>query len=74
MGHMQTTAVVVSIGDTNTVLSPTKLATVYDSNLGAYHFDLEIFNYLNAKCKSATGEEVIIDSYTIKYITHIYDD
>jgi molecular chaperone DnaK (HSP70) len=49
MGHVQTTVVVVAL-DAQSV--PTKLAVAHDHDLGAFHFDLQLFHHFAGICLS----------------------
>jgi hypothetical protein len=57
MGHVQTTAVLVSYG-TDTETGPIKRAVQYDAELGAYHFDLQLFEHFNSVCEKKYGSRV----------------
>lgn len=57
MGHAQTTAVVVQY-DADSEAGPRKLAVQYDGELGAYHFDLKLFDHFNEVCAKKHGSKV----------------
>lgn len=57
MGHAQTTAVVVQY-DADTESGPRKLAVQFDGELGAYHFDLKLFDHFNDICSKKHGSKV----------------
>jgi len=59
MGHSQTTALLVKVGSLDpktaplfSADSPTVTNAVYDAELGALHFDIEIFKHLAGVCKA----------------------
>lgn len=57
MGHTQTTAVVVDLSTTadNPTGGPVKVAVAHDSNLGALHFDLNLFDHFALICQQKAG-------------------
>ena len=61
MGHTQSTAVVVKIGsfESNDVHLATKLSHATNDNLGALHFDLELFEHFSSICAVKHGGAVI---------------
>ena len=54
MGHLHSTAVIVDVG----VDGPVKLSTSYDDKLGAYYFDLKLFEHFAAICEKKHGSKV----------------
>jgi heat shock protein 4 len=50
MGHTETTVVAVRYNDKESTL-PQKLGVAFDENLGAYHFDLKLFEHFAHICE-----------------------
>jgi len=55
MGHTKTTIIVVEVNSEGTTQ---RLAAVEDPNLGAFHFDLSLFDHFASICKTKNGTEV----------------
>jgi len=59
MGHTQTTAILLKVGSLDpkttplfSAAGPTVINTAYDAELGALHFDIEIFKHFASICKA----------------------
>lgn len=60
VGHVQSTAVVVQYPqDAPSGQGPIKLAVQHDAELGAYHFDLRLFDHFNDICLKKHGSKVL---------------
>lgn len=51
MGHIQTTCVIVEFPSEGEDLQVKKVSVAHDNNLGAYHFDLQLFHHFAKHCE-----------------------